>query len=322
MGDPAGIGPEIVCKALSSKEIYETCAPLVIGDAKVLSAIQEVAHTNLEIRRITKVSEAAFALGIVDVIDLSNVKLGDLRMGEAQAMGGKASFEYVKAAVEMALNKEVDAIATAPITKETLVLAGLHYPGHTEILAELTHSENYGMMFFADQLRVILVTIHVPLAQAIKMITKSRVLSTINLADKSLKRFGFGVPRIAVAGLNPHAGESGIFGSEEIEEISPAVRDATKMGLKVYGPFPSDTVFHRAKEGEFDVVVALYHDQGCIPVKLLSFWTAVNVTVGLPIIRTSPDHGTAYDIARSKSGAANPNSLIESIKLAAKLSRA
>jgi 4-hydroxythreonine-4-phosphate dehydrogenase len=321
MGDAAGIGPEIIDKALTMEEVYQTCRPVVVGDAKVLSEAQKVARTSLDIRSINRVAEAEFVCGTMEVVDLSNVNFTELKMGEPQAMTGKASFEYIKRAVEMAMKDEIQAITTAPISKEALNLAGYRYPGHTEILADLTGSKEYAMMFVAGPLRVILVTIHVSLREAIDLIKSKKVLATIKLAHQTMQRFGKSNPRIVVAGLNPHASEGGLFGSEDIEEITPAVESARNLGFDVVGPLPADTVFYRASKEQFDIVVAMYHDQGCIPIKLLGFEIGVNVTVGLPIVRTSPDHGTAYHRAGLRLGTGNPSSLVEAIKLAAKLSK-
>lgn len=319
MGDAAGIGPEIVDKALSSNELYKFCRPIVIGDTHVLLEAQKVARTALELHPVQSVSQARFTHGILDVIDLANIRIAELRMGEPQAMAGRASFEYIKKAVELALAGEMGAITTAPISKEALNMAGYKYPGHTEILADLTGSKDFAMMFVAGPLRVILATIHVPLKEAIDLIKKDRVLTTIRLAQESMRRFGVADPRIVVAGLNPHAGEAGMFGSEDADEIAPAVEAARDLNINVVGPLPADTVFYRANRGQFDIVVAMYHDQGCIPIKLLGFEFGVNITVGLPIVRTSPDHGTAYGRAGRKLGTANPRSLVEAIKIASKL---
>ncbi|MEM4246277.1 MAG: 4-hydroxythreonine-4-phosphate dehydrogenase PdxA [Candidatus Bathyarchaeia archaeon] len=319
MGDAAGIGPEIVVKALSEKEVYTICRPIVIGDLSVLKDVLKVARVNLSFNPIIKVSEAAFHHGVVDILDLKNIDLARLVMGKPQAMSGKASVEYVEKAVELALRGEVHAIATAPLSKEAMNLAGYRYPGHTELLAHLTGAEEYSMMLVAGSLRVIHVTTHVSMSEAVRLIKKERVLATIRLADGALKSLGVKSPRIAVAGLNPHAGESGLFGMEEIDEISPAVHKARDLGMDVQGPLPPDTVFLRAKRGEFDIVVAMYHDQGHIPIKMEGFERGVNVTIGLPIIRTSVDHGTAYRRAGLRLGTADPTSMIEAIKLAAQM---
>ena len=251
-------------------------------------------------------------------------------MGKAQAMAGKAAVEYVEKAVELALKEEIHAIATAPVSKEAINLAGYNYMGHTEILAHLTNTRDYAMMLIAGSLRVIHVTAHVTLSEIPKLIKKDRVLTTLKLAHDSLQNLGFENPRISVAGLNPHKGEGGLLGKEEINEIAPAVDLARKQGINITGPLPADTIFVRAKGGEFDIVVAMYHDQGHIPVKLLGFkWNktenrfdsvgGINITIGLPIIRTSVDHGTAFDIAGK--GIASEKSLLNAILYACKLAK-
>lgn len=319
MGDAAGIGPEIIAKAMSQESVWDVCRPVVIGDADVLNVSLDVAGAKLHIRRISEIADAEFRRGCIDVLDLKNIDMKTLVMGKPQAMAGKASYEYIRKAVDLALDHKIDAITTAPISKEALNLAGYHYPGHTEILASLTGTKEYAMMFFAGELRVILVTIHLSLVEACSTIRKDLVLRTIELGDQTLKKLGVSAPRIAVAGLNPHASEGGLFGVEESKEIIPAMEVARRSGLAVSGPYPADTVFYRAKNGEFDLVVAMYHDQGCIPIKLIGFDIGVNVTVGLPIVRTSPDHGTAYRRAGLGLGTASPQSIMEAIKLASRL---
>jgi 4-hydroxythreonine-4-phosphate dehydrogenase len=319
LGDPAGIGPEIVIKAVAQKSINDTCKPLVIGDVEMIRESLKVARTKLSIHGIKNVEEALYTFGTIDVLDLNNINLMELIMGRPQAMTGRASFEYIKKAVELALEGKIDAITTAPISKEALHLAGINYPGHTEILADLTDERDFAMMFIAGSLRVILVTIHLSLLEACNLIKKDQILKTIRLGYQTLKKLGIETPKIAVAGLNPHASEGGLFGVEESEEIKPAIDAAREEGLDVFGPFPPDTVFFRAMNGEFDLVVAMYHDQGCIPIKLIGFNIGVNVTVGLQIVRTSPDHGTAYKRAGLKLGTGDPQSLIEAIKLAIQL---
>ena len=322
MGDPAGIGPEIILKALEQGKICRICCPIVIGDAQVLESNKKVGEfqSNLDIRPITTASQARCRHDAADVLDLNNVDLSRLEMGGPQAMGGRASYEYLAKAVELATKGEIDAITTAPLSKEALHMAGLVYPGHTEILAELTGATNFAMMFVARDYRVILVTIHTSLKRVCAQVTKEQVLTTITLADETLQRLGIKEPRIAVAGLNPHAGESGIFGNEEIEQITPAIRQARDAGLHVEGPFPADTIFYRAWiKKEFDIVVAMYHDQGCIPLKLMGFEVGVNLTLGLPVIRTSVDHGTAYGRAGKRLGTGDPTSLIEAVKIAVHL---
>jgi len=332
MGDAAGIGPEIIAKALSLKEIYEICRPIVIGDAKVMREEIKVAHVQLKINPIKRLNNARFEYGTIDVLDLNNIRIEKLEMGKPQAMAGKASVEYIEKAVEMALKGKIHAIVTAPISKEAINMAGYNYAGHTELLAHLTGTKDYAMMLTAGSLRVIHVTTHVPFSEVSKLIKKERVYRTIKLANDVMRRLGVNNPRIAVAGLNPHSGEGGLFGREEIDEIIPAIESAKSEGLNVKGPIPADTVFVRARGGEFDIVVAMYHDQGHIPIKLLGLewdedkkrWTSVggvNITVGLPIIRTSVDHGTAYGKAGRKEGTANPQSLIEAIKMASELAK-
>lgn len=321
MGDAAGIGPEIIDKALSKEETYKVARPVVIGDAAVLEDASKVAKAQVEIRPVDEPSSAKFEHGTVNVVDLKNIVLRELKMGKVQAMAGKASVEYVKKAVEMALKGEIDAIVTAPLNKEAMNLAGYDYAGHTEILADLTNTEDYAMMLVAGKLRVVHVTTHVSMRQACSLIKKDRVLITIKLTNEAVKGLGLPNPKIAVAGLNPHAGEAGMFGDEETKEISPAIEDAKRMGINVVGPMPPDTVFLRASKGEYDAVVAMYHDQGHIPVKMLGFESGVNVTIGLPIIRTSVDHGTAYRRAGLRLGTGDPTSLEEAIKLAVQMAK-
>jgi len=317
MGDPAGIGAEIVLKALSQREIHQISKPIVIGDAGVMRANLKVAGVDAEILAMAAVKQARFDMGRINVLDLKNIDLASLKVGQVQKTAGKAAVEYVLTAIEMALRGEIDAIVTAPLNKQAMNEAGYSYAGHTEILAERTGTKQYAMMLVAKSLRVVHVTTHVSLREACDLISTERVAKTIGLTVSAMKNLGFENPRLAVAGVNPHAGEGGIFGREEIEEITPAIKWAKGQGYLVEGPIPPDTVFMRAMKGEFDAVVAMYHDQGHIPVKLLGFGEGVNLTLGLPIIRTSVDHGTAFDIAGK--GAADPQSLIEAIRLAAEM---
>jgi len=321
MGDPAGIGPEIIIKALSLDEIYYTCRPVVIGDSQVIDKVKSTLNSDLKMKIIQDVTDADFVLGNIDVYNLKNVNIENLKMREVQEEAGKASVEYVLKAVELAVKNDVDAITTAPINKEAMNRAGFKYAGHTEILAELTEAENYAMMLIAGNLRIIHVTTHVSLKEACRLITKERVLNTIKLVHTGMKNFGFEKPKIGVAGLNPHSGDGGIFGREEIDVITPAIRMAEKQGMNVHGPLSPDTVFLRTNNREFDIAVAMYHDQGHIAVKMIGFSRGVNYTVGLPIIRTSVDHGTAFEISKFRLGTADPDSLIEAVKLAAKLSK-
>jgi 4-hydroxythreonine-4-phosphate dehydrogenase len=315
MGDPGGVGPEIIVRAIMSSDVRSCCAPIVIGDRIVMEEALRLINPSLKLRIIETPEETSPAPEIIELIDLQMVR--DFEKGKASAEGGKASAGYIRKAVELALDKKVDGIVTAPISKEALKMAGMKWPGHTEMLAELTSTDDYAMMLVGGPLRVVLVTIHTSLRSVPGMITKDSVLRTIRLAKKACDMLEIERPRIAVAGLNPHAGEAGIFGREEMEEIIPAVEEASKEGIPTIGPFPPDTIFNKAYRGEYDIVVCMYHDQGLIPLKMIAFDVGVNVTVGLPIIRTSPDHGTAYDIAWQSR--ANPSSIIEAIKLAARL---
>jgi len=328
MGDAAGVGPEIISKALSLKEIYEVCKPAVIGDSRVMEQAVKIAKVDLKVKPIRDLREAVFEYGTIDVIDLRNIELNKLVMGKVNAMAGKASVDYIKKAVALALSDAIKAIVTAPISKEAINKAGYHYSGHTELLADLTKTKDYTMMLIAGSLRVTHVTTHMSLKEACNKIRKERIYQVIKLTDKALREMGIEDPKIAVAGLNPHCGEGGLFGREEIEEIKPAVERAIKEGINVVGPLPADTVFVRARGGAYDAVVAMYHDQGHIPIKMLGLewnekrreWTrvsGVNITIGLPIIRTSVDHGTAF--GKAGKGKANPQSMIEAIKLAAKM---
>lgn len=315
MGDPGGVGPEIIVKALFCAEIRQYCNPVIIGDADVLGDAVRLTGLPLRIRPLGGISESRPETGTIEVLDIRS--RSSFKKNLPSKGAGIAFVKYIKKSVELALKKEVDAIVTAPISKESLKMAGHPWPGHTELLAELTNTNRFAMMFVSDKLKVVLCTIHMPLKDVPKKISAGLVFETIKLAEVGTKMLGIDKPRIAVAGLNPHAGESGIMGKEEIKSIIPAVRKAQSAGLSVSGPYPPDVVFHKAYNGAFDIIVSMYHDQGLVPFKMLAFDTGVNVTVGLPIIRTSPDHGTAFDIAWKNM--ADPSSMLEAIKLAAKL---
>ena len=309
LGDPAGIGPEISIKAFTKKDLYERCQPLLVGDACVVEKyLQAHPELDLKINVVEEPDQGKYVYGTIDLIDLKAVDIDQLAIGEVSAMAGNAAFQYVKKVIELALDKKIDATVTNPLNKEALNLAGHHYAGHTEIYADLTHTDKYTMMLADGNLRVVHVSTHVSLREACDRATKERVLDVIRIADKACKNLGIKNPRVAVAGLNPHCGENGLFGREEIEEINPAVEAAKAEGINAFGSLPADTVFSKANGGMFDIVVAMYHDQGHIPLKLLGFvydqekqsWQAVqgvNITLGLPIIRTSVDHGTAFDQA-------------------------
>jgi 4-phospho-D-threonate 3-dehydrogenase / 4-phospho-D-erythronate 3-dehydrogenase len=317
MGDAAGIGPEVIMKALAEPEVYAMCRPVVIGDAKILERANGIVGGSSSLRRIAQPSEGRFQPGTVDCIDLDLLP-GDLAFGQISAAAGDAAFRYVERAIQLAKKHEIDAICTAPLNKEALHKGGHIYPGHTEILADLTGTQDFAMMLTARNLRVIHVTTHVGLIDAVNMITPERVLRVIKLVDATLRKAGIDQPNIAVCGINPHAGEHGLFGhGEDEQKVLPAVERARAEGIAAHGPLPADTVFFRAGRGDFDAVVAMYHDQGHAPVKVLGLEAGVNITVGLPIIRTSVDHGTAFDIAGS--GAADPASMLEALRQAALL---
>jgi len=318
MGDPAGIGPEVVLKAVAEEEIQRTCIPIIIGDAQLLAhtARKLDLQSGYEIVRAGEPIPENLTEPIIFHLDNIN---GVIEPGVESGAAGKAAGGYIEAAVELCAAGSTDAIATAPINKRSLFLGGYSFPGHTEFLAHLTGSEEYAMAFVAANLRIVLISTHVPLAEAIRMVERDRIARTINLTHRELRRWGIEHPRLAVAALNPHGAEGGLFGMEETSEILPAIEGCRETDeINVAGPYSADTVFLRASRGEFDAVIACYHDQAMIPVKCLSFGEAVNVTLGLPFIRTSVDHGTAFDIAGK--GIAEHSSMIAAIKLAAELS--
>jgi len=325
MGDPAGIGPEICIKTLSDQKIYERCNPLIVGDAGVMKIAASLFGFSLIINPVTSISEAKFKFGIIDVYDLKNVDIDELQAGKVSAMAGNAAFEAVRKVIELALEKKVDATVTAPINKESIHLAGHHFSGHTEIYAHYTDTDKYAMLLADENLRVIHTSTHVSLRKACDLCKKDRILEVIGLLHNACRQFGISNPKIAVAGLNPHAGENGLFGDEEILEIIPAIEIANKAGIQVDGPVPPDTMFVKAVQGKYDGCVAMYHDQGHIPFKLEGFkWDnekqtmksvkGVNITLGLPIIRTSVDHGTAFEIAGK--GIASPDAMLVAIDYA------
>jgi len=317
MGDPAGIGPEIIIKSLASGELSGVPA-VVVGCASTLRRVLSLNITpQAELRVLDRVADAHFAPGIINVIDEPLADPAALKPGVVQSEAGDLAYRCVKRATELALAGEVQAIATAPLNKEALHSAGHLYPGHTELLAKLTDSKNYAMVLYTDKLKVIHVTTHIALRQFLDTLGRERVETVIGMADTFLRRVGFENPRIAVAGVNPHAGENGLFGDEEITIVGPSIQAMKAQGLNVTGPCPPDTVFLQCQEGQYDIVVAMYHDQGHIPLKLLGFYDGVNITAGLPFIRTSADHGTAFDIAWT--GKANSASMAISIQLAMQL---
>ncbi len=328
MGDPGGIGPEICVKALARDDIYRICRPLIIGDAQILRNAADFCDGPGDIRACRRPAEGRYAHGGIDVLDLANLPLARLRHKTVTAEQGRASFEYVKTVIELALAGDLDGTVTGPINKEAINAAGFHYAGHTEIYAELTGTRDYAMMLADKSFRVVHVSTHVSLREACDRVKKRRVETVIDLTHDALQRLGIAAPVIAVAGLNPHCGEGGMFGHEDDREIAPAVEAAAERGLRVEGPVPADTVFSKMLGGMYDAVVVMYHDQGHIPAKLVGFryndrtgaWenmAGVNVTLGLPIVRTSVDHGTAF--GKAGEGRANPQSMIEAIRLAAQL---
>lgn len=331
MGDPASIGPEISVKALSSKDIYEKCKPIIIGDTNVMKKATEiVGMQHIKINSVKAISDAKFEYGTIDVYDMGLVDMDKLEYGKVSKLAGEAAFRYVEKVIQLALNKEIDATVTNALNKEAMNLAGHHFSGHTEIYAEYTGTTKYTMMLAFENIRVVHVSTHVSLREACDRVNKARVLEVIEIAYEACRKLGIKEPKIGVAGLNPHSGENGLFGREEIEEIIPAIEEAKSKGILVDGPVPPDTVFSKARGGWYDIVVAMYHDQGHIPLKMAGFvynqkeqkWDAVsgvNITLGLPIIRTSVDHGTAFDAAGK--GTANEFSLINAITYGIQLAK-
>jgi 4-hydroxythreonine-4-phosphate dehydrogenase len=326
MGDPAGIGPEVIVGALRRRKVRTLCRPLVIGDARILSRAAAAAGKRFPARSIATAAEAAKHPNSICVLDVQNADPDAIPFGQLSAAAGRAAADYVMRAVELAQSGAVAGIVTAPINKEALRLAGVPYPGHTEMLSTLCGGCQVAMMLVYENIRVSHVTTHVSLRQACDLVKQERVLSVIRLTDQALQRMHLTRRILAVAGLNPHAGEGGLFGDEEIREIAPAVADAQAEGIDVVGPLPPDTVFARQRAGEFDAVVAMVHDHGHIAIKTVGFMPdargrmragGVNITLGLPIIRTSVDHGTAFEIAGK--GVADPTSMVDAITLAAEM---
>ena len=315
LGDPAGIGPEILVKSLNEKEIYEICKPVVVGDRDVIVQAMKFCDINLKINSIILPEDGKYTYGTIDLIDLNNVNINTLQIGKVQKMAGKAAFEYVKTVTLLALEGKVDAISTTPINKESLKAAKVPYIGHTEILEDLTNIKNPLTMFQVKGLRVFFLSRHVSLRKACDLVTEENIYEYIIRCKDALEVLGISDPKIAVAGLNPHSGEHGLFGREEVDEIYPAIIKARALGIDVAGPVPADSVFHFGLNGKYDAVLSLYHDQGHIATKMVDFERTVSITNNMPFIRTSVDHGTAFDIAGK--GLASKVSLVEAIKLAA-----
>lgn len=328
MGDPASIGPEIALKALLDPGIYEVCRPLLVGDAGVFDQVRDMLKLDISLNAVKTVAEAEFKFGRPDIFDLKNVDISQLKFGEISAMCGNASFQAVKKVIDLALTGEIDATVTGPINKKSINEAGHHFAGHTEIYATYTGTSKYAMLLVEDNMKVIHVSTHVSLRQACDLVKKDRILEVVELLQNGLISLGETNLKIGIAGLNPHAGDSGLFGTEDDQEILPAVEEAKRRGYDVEGPVPADTMFAKAATGYYGGVVAMYHDQGHIPFKLSGFkWNAekkqmdsvkgVNITMGLPIIRTSVDHGTAFEIAGK--GVASADAMVLAIQSAVQL---
>ena len=330
MGDPAGIGPEIAAKALSESRIYRICRPLIIGDVRVIQLACKIVRVGLDLNPVKSPGEGNYEFGTIDVLDLGNIKIENLTYGKVSKMAGQASLDYINQAINLARTGCIDAVTTGPIHKQAIYLAGSSYPGHTEMFAQQTGTRDYAMMLVVGDLRVVHVTTHVALKEVPSLVKKERILKVIRLAHQAMIGLEIDNPRVLVLGLNPHASDGGLFGSEEEKEITPAVHQARKEGILANGPLPPDTALLKLRSEGYDVAVAMYHDQGHIPLKLLAFdWNArsgkwksvrgVNVTLGLPMVRTSVDHGVAFD--RAGQGTASPDSLIQAIELAALLAK-
>lgn len=316
MGDPAGVGPEIVAKSLASEEVTEVADCVIVGDKKCMENAIRIVGADLEIRVIQKPSEGQYEKGIMNLIDLDNVNMDVFEFGKVSGMCGKAAYDYIAKSIELANAGEVDAVSTTPINKEALKAGDIHFIGHTEIFGALTGTEDPLTMFETNGMRVFFLTRHVSLRQMLDMIKKDRIVDYVVRCTEALKRLGVKEGTMAIAGLNPHSGEHGLFGWEEVEEIIPAIEELKKMGYDVAGPIGADSVFHQAAIGKYNSVLSLYHDQGHIATKTLDFEKTIAITNGMPILRTSVDHGTAFDIAGT--GKVSAVSMIEAIRLAAK----
>jgi 4-hydroxythreonine-4-phosphate dehydrogenase len=320
MGDPTGIGPEIIVKALSAEEPFRVCRPVVFGDQGVLSRAARIQNLSVTLETVDRIPQDGYAPRRIFVLPLTQLEVGSLRFGKPDRACGEAMVRYIEEAVKRVKDRNLDAITTCPINKKAMNEAGYPFPGHTELLAHLTKAPSVAMMFLGSRWRIVLATIHVPLKDVSKRISKARIVSTLRLVDEGLKKhFGIRRPNIAILGLNPHCGEEGLLGDEEKKEILPAIEEAKTLGMDAQGPFPADSFFNMSGRCVFDAVVAMYHDQGLIPIKMMDFKEAVNFTLGLPFVRTSVDHGTAYDIAGK--GLADPTNLVKAVVTAANLSK-
>ncbi|MFC2012122.1 4-hydroxythreonine-4-phosphate dehydrogenase PdxA [Chloroflexota bacterium] len=317
IGDAAGVGPEIIVKALLSKRIYSGCYPVVVGESATMSETIRLLDSPLKLHPVSELGRVKGEFGTIDLVDLQNLNRKEVIVGQICRSCGKAAMEYITEAARLALENEVEAVVTAPINKEATIQAGYRDVGHLEFLARITHATEYATMLVSGLLRVVHLTTHHSLRDACQLVTREKIFSRLRLTQDSFQQWGITNPRIGVAALNPHAGEGGLFGSEEVEQILPAVEEAQSLGIDARGPFPADSIFNRAINGEFDVVLAMYHDQGHIPIKVHGFEQSVSVALGLPFIRTSVDHGTAFDIAGK--GIADSRSLEEAIIMAVQL---
>ncbi|MGI8914553.1 MAG: 4-hydroxythreonine-4-phosphate dehydrogenase PdxA [Chloroflexota bacterium] len=318
MGDPAGVGPEVIVKALHDHAVYAECRPFVIGDAGVLARTASALDDRSEVCEVQELTAAGRQPGRIDVLSIAGLSVAGVAVGELSAAAGRAAVAWVRRGAELALSGAVAGIVTGPVNKEAVTLAGVPFTGHTELLAEMAGSR-VAMMLATERLRVVHVSTHVSLREACARVRRDRVLETIRIADQGCRRLGIANPRVAVAGLNPHAGEHGLFGREDEAEIAPAVADAQASGVDASGPWSPDTLYYEAVQGKYDCVVAMYHDQGHIAIKLTDFYGGVNITLGLPFVRTSVDHGTGFAIAGK--GIANARSMRVAMKLAAQLAR-
>jgi 4-phospho-D-threonate 3-dehydrogenase / 4-phospho-D-erythronate 3-dehydrogenase len=317
MGDASGIGPEISCKSLKNTFVYEKCNPVILGDFNVIKQIIKICNLELKVNSVRDIRECKYKYGTIDVLDYDNIDIQKLQFGSEDSICGGAAVKYTKEAGKMVLDGKIQAIVSAPLNKASMRLAGYNYEGQTEIFGELTRSENYGMMLVLNNLRIMMYSAHMSLRQACDIVSYDGILKKIVLSMEGLKFFNLKNPVIAVSALNPHASEGGLFGFEEIDYIIPAIKKAKEMGINVVGPVPADIVFVKAMKGEYDLVLAMYHDEANIVMKLLGFSHVISLLVGLPFIRTSTGHGTAFDIAGKN--IADETNLIEAIELAAQL---
>ncbi len=316
IGDPAGVGPEIAVKAIASKEVFDVADCIVIGDKTIVENAVKITETNLTVNIVTTPKEGDYRKGILNLIDLGNIDMARFEFGKINGMCGKAAYEYIAKSIELANEGEVDAVATTPINKESLRAGDIHFIGHTEIFGALTGTEDPLTMFETNGMRVFFLTRHVSLREMLDMITKERIKDYVKRCLEALAKLGVTDGTMAIAGLNPHSGEHGLFGWEEVNEITPAIEELQAEGYDVTGPIGADSVFHQAAQGRYNSVLSLYHDQGHIATKTLDFEKTIAITNGMPILRTSVDHGTAFDIAGKNIVSAV--SMIEAILLAAK----